>query len=102
MFVIPNAVVWIINKNTTETSIAANVLILAWAVRMSIYNVKRHHGEEWRYREMRAGWMKSGSMSLYYLLSYLLIYFTQSIFQIIINCPVLFLSIFSTSGIATP
>jgi steroid 5-alpha reductase family enzyme len=80
MFLIPNAVVWIINGNTTETSIAVNVLLLAWAVRMAIYNVVRHHGEDWRYKEMRANWTKSGSMPLYYLLSYLLIYFIQSIF----------------------
>ena len=41
--------------------------------------------------------MKNG-VKVYYVLSYLLIYFTQSIFQILICCPVLFLAIFSTPG----
>ena len=43
MFLIPNAVVWIINRNTTDTSIACNVLLLIWALRMAIYNISRHH-----------------------------------------------------------
>ena len=58
MFLIPNAVVWIINKNTTQTSIAVNILVLLWAVRMAIYNIKRHNGEDWRYKEMRDNWTK--------------------------------------------
>jgi steroid 5-alpha reductase family enzyme len=49
MHVIPNAVIWIINKNTTESSIAANVLILVWALRMAIYNIARHKSEDWRF-----------------------------------------------------
>jgi steroid 5-alpha reductase family enzyme len=97
MFLIPNAVIWIINKNTTQTSIASNVLLLIYTLRMSIYNFSRHEGEEWRYQNMREDMMKNG-VKVYYVLSYLLIYFTQSIFQILICCPVLFLAIFSTPG----
>lgn len=101
MFLIPNAVVWIINGNPTQTSIATNVLLLLWAVRMAAYNIKRHHTEDWRYVEMRKGWEEKGKCA-YYALSYLMIYFMQSIFQVIINSPALFLSIWSTSGIAEP
>jgi steroid 5-alpha reductase family enzyme len=42
MFVIPNAVVWGLNSNFNESSIACNVLILVWALRMAIYNISRH------------------------------------------------------------
>lgn len=101
MFLIPNAVVWIINGNTTETSIAVNALLLAWAVRMMVYNIKRHKGEDWRYVEMRKGWMEKGQ-NAYYVLSYLMIYFMQSIFQLLMNAPALFLSIWSTQGIVEP
>ncbi len=60
MFLIPNAVVWIINKNTTDTSIACNVLLLAWALRMAVYNISRHKEEDWRYKQMRADFSKKG------------------------------------------
>lgn len=97
MFLIPNAVIWIINKNITETSIASNALILIYTLRMAIYNFSRHEGECWRFQNMREDMMKKG-IKVYYVLSYLQIYFVQSIIQIIICCPVLFLSIFSTPG----
>ena len=98
MFLIPNAVVWIINSNTTQVSIACNVLLLVWALRMAIYNISRHHGEEWRYRNMRADFVAKGGPRMYYVLAYVFIYFMQSIFQLIINSPALFLSIWSTTG----
>lgn len=56
MHVIPNAVIWIINKNPTESSIAANSLILIWALRMAVYNIARHKNEDWRFAQMREEW----------------------------------------------
>jgi len=49
MHVLPNAVIWIINRNTTESAIAANVLIIVWALRMLVYNIARHKKEDWRF-----------------------------------------------------
>lgn len=46
---------------------------------------------------MRADFSKNGQ-TMYYVLAYFMIYFIQSIFQIIINAPSLFLSIWSTHG----
>ena len=60
MHVIPNAVVWILNKNTTDSSIACNVLLLVWAIRMAAYNISRHTHEDWRYQNMRADFSKNG------------------------------------------
>ena len=97
MHVIPNAVVWIINRNTTQSSIACNVLLLVWAVRMGAYNIARHKEEDWRYQNMRKDFSKGGPVA-YYFIAYFGIYFVQSIFQLIINCPALFLSIWSTDG----
>lgn len=65
---------------------------------MAVYNVKRHRGEDWRYVEMRTGWEAKGK-NAYFILSYLMIYFIQSIFQLLMNAPALFLSIWSTEGI---
>lgn len=56
MHVVPNAVIWIINKNTTESSIAANALLLVWALRMAVYNIARHKKEDWRFAQMREEW----------------------------------------------
>jgi steroid 5-alpha reductase family enzyme len=53
MFLIPNAVIWIINQKPTESSIACNALLLIWAIRMAVYNITRHKSEDWRYVEMR-------------------------------------------------
>jgi steroid 5-alpha reductase family enzyme len=101
MFLIPNAVVWIINGHPSQTSIAVNVLLLVWALRMAAYNIKRHTQEDWRYVEMRKGWEAKGRTA-YLVLSYLMIYFMQSIFQILMNAPSLFLSIWSIDGIEPP
>ena len=95
MHVIPNAVIWIINKNTTEASIACNVLLLCWALRMAAYNISRHKEEDWRFQNMRADFNKAGPVA-YYFITYFGIYFMHSIFQLIINCPAMFLSIWST------
>jgi steroid 5-alpha reductase family enzyme len=56
MHVIPNIVIWSINGNTTESSIAANALILIWALRMAFYNIARHKKEDWRFAQMREEW----------------------------------------------
>jgi len=77
--VIPCAVVWIINSNATESSIACNALLLAWAIRMAVYNIARHKEEDWRYKNMRADFSKKGQC-VYYVLAYVGIYFMQSIF----------------------
>ncbi len=53
MHVIPNIVIWSMNKNFTESSIAANALILIWALRMAFYNIARHKNEDWRFANMR-------------------------------------------------
>ena len=74
MHVIPNAVVWIINKNTTQSSIACNALLLIWAVRMSAYNIVRHKDEDWRYQNMRRDFSKRGPVA-YYFLAFFGIYF---------------------------
>ena len=79
MHVIPNAVIWIINRNTTESSIACNVLLLVWALRMAVYNIARHKNEDWRFAQMREEWMKKGQTT-YYITAYIGIYFMQGIF----------------------
>jgi len=60
MHVIPNAVIWIINRNTTQSSIACNAILLIWALRMAFYNIARHKNEDWRFAQMREEWMKKG------------------------------------------
>lgn len=78
-FVIPNAVVWIINHNTNERTILSNCLVLVWALRMALNNGLRHSGEDWRYADMRKGWEAKGK-AFYYFAAYMFVYFTQSIF----------------------
>lgn len=39
MFVIPNIVILIMNANFTETSIASNIMLVIWALRMAVYNI---------------------------------------------------------------
>jgi steroid 5-alpha reductase family enzyme len=94
-FVIPNAVVLLLNKNIDHRTILSNVLVLVWAIRMALNNGLRHDAEDWRYAEMRANWMKKGQ-AFYYFAAYMFIYFVQSIFQIIMNSSALFISIWST------
>lgn len=96
-FVIPNIVVLIINKNLNERTILSNVLLIVWAVRMALNNGLRHNGEDWRYVEMRKGWMEKGKC-FYYFAAYMFVYFVQSIFQLIMNSAALFISIWSPSG----
>ena len=79
MHVIPNIVIWSINGNMTESSIAANVLILVWALRMAFYNIARHKKEDWRFAQMRQEWEQKGTTA-YYLISYFGIFFTHPIF----------------------
>ena len=52
-FVIPNAVVLLLNNNIDHRTILSNVLILIWAIRMALNNGLRHDKEDWRYVEMR-------------------------------------------------
>ena len=62
---------------------------------MALNNILRHSGEDWRYVQMREDWMKKGKC-FYYIISYVAIYFIQSIFQLIMNSSVLFITIWST------
>ena len=94
-FVIPNAVVLVLNSNIDHRTILSNILLLIWAIRMALNNGLRHEGEDWRYAEMRENWMKKGKC-FYYFAAYMFIYFTQSIFQLIMNSSALFISIWST------
>lgn len=73
MFVIPNAVVLGINKNGSPRSILSNVLILVYAFRLAIYNFVRHKEEDWRFKEMREGWLKKGK-ACYYFAAYMQIF----------------------------
>jgi len=95
MFVIPNAVVLVLNGNIDHRTILSNILLLVWAVRMALNNGLRHAGEDWRYVEMRENWVKKGR-GFYYFAAYMFIYFPQGIFQLIMNSAALFISIWST------
>ena len=88
--------IWILNRNFDHRTILTNCLVLVWAIRMGLNNLLRHSGEDWRYVEMREGWMKKGKC-FYYIAAYLFIYFMQSIFQVIMNASPLFICIWSTS-----
>ena len=95
-FVIPNVVVLIINHNVNPRSIRSNILVLIWAIRMALSNGLRHSGEDWRYVDMRNNWMKKGKC-FYYFAAYMMVYFMQSIFQLIMNSSALFITIWSPS-----
>ena len=67
-------------------------LIALWALRLSIYIFIRHKEEDWRYKEMRERWEKSGA---YYIRAYLTVFVLQSVFSLINNASAIYVNLYS-------
>lgn len=73
------------------------MLITVWGVRLAIHIGIRHNGEDFRYVDMRNGWMQGG-LSAYYIKAFLYVFMMQGVFSIIVNSASLFTTIFTGSN----
>ena len=61
LFIIPNAILLIVNGNWNHRSILILSLISIWGVRLALHIGCRHtKGEDYRYVAMRKRWSKNG------------------------------------------
>eukprot|EP00347_Sterkiella_histriomuscorum_P021093 403335280 len=98
IFILQNAAQLTIVQNFSERSILVNVLVLIWALRLTVNNFIRHNGEDWRYTEMRQKWMKKGK-SFYYASAFVFIFLQQAVYQKLINSSTLFVTMYSKEGL---
>lgn len=94
LFVIPNLIILITEKNWNERTILTFCLVTIWAVRLALHIGLRHNGEDWRYKEMRQGWEAKG-MAFYYFAAFTFIFVMQAFFSLVVNSSALFISIWS-------
>lgn len=70
-------------------SMITTILVLTWAIRLSLHIFSRNKGkpEDYRYQEMRAQWK-----NYFYLRTYLQVFILQGLLLLIIVSPVLFIN----------
>lgn len=97
-FSIPNAVIWGLkgSDNITSRMLIITIPVFIWAARLSTYIASRHTGEDYRYKEMRLGWEKSGTCG-YYAQAFTFVYMMQGVFQFINNSSVLYVNLWSSN-----
>lgn len=71
------------------------VPVFLWSLRLSSYIAIRHTGEDYRYKQMREGWDKSGRCG-YYIQAYLFVYVMQFSFMIVNNSSVLYVNLYAS------
>jgi len=74
-----------------------SIPVFLWGMRLGIYIWMRKKSEDYRYKEWREGWEKSGSCN-YYLNSYFKVFFLQGVISLINNSSVLYVNIYSLKG----
>ena len=95
-FSITNLVVWALRGFDTITPrmFLITVPVFLWTLRLSLYIVIRHRGEDYRYKEMREGWDKAGRCG-YYAQAYIFVYVMQLTFMLFNNSSVLFVNLYA-------
>jgi steroid 5-alpha reductase family enzyme len=98
LFIIPNAVVLIVNKNWNHRTILVLTLVTLWGLRLAYHIGRRHtRGEDYRYVAMRERWMAKGKCN-YYFSAFMYIFTMQALFSLVINSSALMVSLWSTSA----
>ena len=73
-------------------------LILAclsvWGIRLAVHIGVRHNGEDFRYQDMRKGWMEGG-LNMYYIKAFFYVFMMQGVFSLIVNSASLYVCIWS-------
>lgn len=94
LFVIPNLIILIVSGNWNERTILTLSLISIWAIRLAVHIGIRHHGEDFRYQDMRKGWEAKGKC-FYYFAAFTFVFMMQAAFSLIVNSSALYISIWS-------
>jgi len=95
IFIVPNLIILCIKDNWNERTILTFILVSIWGLRLAIHIGVRHPGkEDFRYQDMRKGWMEKGS-GYYYFAAFTFVFMMQGLFSLIINSSALFISVWS-------
>ena len=73
------------------------VLVSIWGIRLAIHIGVRHTKEDFRYVEMREGWMKGGLCS-YYIQAFLKVFILQAFFSLLVNSSSLYTTIWTATN----
>lgn len=77
--------------------ILITVPVFLWGCRLSGYIAIRKGGEDYRYKQMRENWEKSGTVG-YYIKAYMFVYIMQGVFSFVNNSSVLYVNLTSTAA----
>lgn len=73
------------------------VLVSIWGVRLAIHIGIRHTVEDFRYVDMRNGWMKGG-LCAYYVSAFVYVFMLQALFSLIVNSASLYTTIWTANN----
>ena len=94
-FIIPNLVMMLMKYNAghklDRRTIALNVLVTLWGVRLCWHIAKRHKGEDYRYVNMRNRW-KEYSTPKFYFTVFMYIFMMQFAFSCLVNASATFVT----------
>jgi len=75
-------------------------LVGIWGVRLCLHILKRHRGEDFRYKKMREDWTEKGGGYCGYLWrAFVYVFMLQGVFSLICNSAGLYVEIYSTSDL---
>jgi len=84
LFIIPNLMILQQNDNWNERTTLVMAMVIVWALRLSVHNLKRHRGEDKRYHELRLKWERHGKL-FYYLMTFFFVFMLQAAMSLVIN-----------------
>ncbi|CAI2377082.1 unnamed protein product [Moneuplotes crassus] len=87
-------IILVLNNNWHHRTIVTLILIWLWGIRMAVYVVLKHNGEDWRFADMREKFRRAGGKALEIILSGVL-FFMTGLTMLLISSSAHFIAIYS-------